>query len=413
MLTINYPQFDSYRSKTIHTTAVKPQISSSDEKPAYKYSSSVSFGADLFPTKKTSYLLRKLYAKITDPAVNTLYILAHKKPDSDAIGSALGLSEMIEEQKTGKIVKVFVMEPLTGALKHLDSKGKVTVISDILGKNATAEDIVKKFGQPDVSIAVDTAETHLFEEPLYNAFIKKTETTGPKMQSFKIDHHNNLKTPEYNYADVSIVSPEKSTAQIIEQLIGVFGIKQNEISHEIRNSLTSAILGDTGNLAFADYTVLRNLAALQKYSEAKNPLEKPIKASNITTEAKKKAKSMILSKFNTSKNGQIAYFVLDVNDLPKEIHPNEVKELSATALSELQDVKGVKYCYNVVYNSKDPNKVDASIRTIDGVPSPLPEIEKLGGGGRPFACGLHNEPGKVEMTPNEMSEKIHEILAKL
>lgn len=412
MLTVNYPKFNSYSNKVICKTAVKPQDSSSDEKPAYKYSNSVSFGADLFPTRKTSYLLRKFHAAVIDPAVKTLYILPHKKTDSDALGSALALGEIIE-QKTGKVVKIFVTEPLTGALKHLDTKGKVTVISNILGKNATAEDIVKKFGQPDLSIAVDTAETHLFEESLFNAFVKKSETTGPKIQSFKIDHHNNLKTPEYNYADVSIVSPEKSTAQIIEQLIGVFGIKQNEISPEIRTYLTRAILGDTGNLAFADYTALRNLAALNKYSEAKNPLESSMKASTMTTAAKTKAKSLMLSNCQTGKNGEIAYFVLDVNKLPEGIHPNEVKELTAEALSDLQKIHGAKYFYNVVYDSKNPQRVDASIRTIDGVPSPLSEIEKLGGGGRPFACGLHYEPGKIEMTPNEMSDKIHEILAKL
>lgn len=411
MLTVNYPKVNYSINKSMYEKCVKEQVPSY-EKPAYNSSKSVSFGADLFPTKKTSYLLRQFYAKVVDPAVKTLYILPHKKPDSDAIGSALALGEMIE-QKTGKVVKIFVMEPLTGALKHLDKHGKVTVVSDILGKSATAEDIIKKFGQPDLSIAVDTAETHLFEEPLFNAFIKKSKTTGPKMQSFKIDHHNNLKTPEYNYADVSIVSPEKSTAQIIEQLIGVFGIKQNEIRPEIRNPLTRAILGDTGNLAFADYTALKNLAALQKYSEAKNPLEGPIKASTMTTAAKTKAKSLMLSNFQTGKNGEIAYFVLDVKDLPNEIHPNEVKELTAEALSDLQKIHGAKYFYNVVYDSTNPQKVDASIRTIDGVPSPLSEIEKIGGGGRPFACGLHNEPGKIEMTPIEMSDKIHEIIVGL
>lgn len=411
MLTVNYPKINYSINKSMYEKSVKEQTSP-DEKPAYKGSNSVSFGADLFPTKKTSYLLRKFHATVIDPAVKTLYILPHKKPDSDAIGSALALGEIIE-QKTGKVVKIFVTEPLTGTLKHLDKKDKVIVISNILGKNATVEDIVKKFGQPDVSIAVDTAETHLFEEPLFNAFVKKSETTGPKVQSFKIDHHNNLKTPEYNYADVSIVSPEKSTAQIIEQLIGVFGIKQNEITPDLRTYLTRAILGDTGNLAFADYTALRNLAALNKYSEAKNPLESSIKASTMTTAAKAKAKSLMLSNFKTSENGAIASFILDVNELPKEIHPNEVKELTAEALNELQRIQGAKYFYNVVYDSNNPQKVDASIRTIDGVPSPLSEIEKLGGGGRPFACGLHNEPGKIEMTPNEMSNKIHEILSSL
>lgn len=147
---------------------------------------------------------------------DTIIIHRHQKPDPDALGSQVGLKEIIKENfPNKKVYAVGYDEPSLAYLTTMDQ------ISDDTYKGALV-------------IVCDTANTPRIDDARYNS--------GDFL--IKIDHHPN----DDAYGDFLYVDDSASSAsEIITEFAMTFGLKLNSASARM---LYAGIVGDTGRFLY-------------------------------------------------------------------------------------------------------------------------------------------------------------------
>lgn len=157
---------------------------------------------------------KTILAKIK--AYDTIIIHRHMKPDPDALGSQVGLKEMITSNFPQKTVKVTgYNEPSLSWLAQMD-------------------DVSDKDYEGTLVIVVDTANRPRIDDQRY--------LNGNFL--IKIDHHPN----EDHYGDLSYVDTKASSAS---EIITDFALQnQLKLSDQAARLLYAGILGDTGRFLY-------------------------------------------------------------------------------------------------------------------------------------------------------------------
>lgn len=157
---------------------------------------------------------KTILAKIK--AYNTIIIHRHMKPDPDALGSQVGLKEVITSNFPQKTVKVTgYNEPSLSWLAQMD-------------------DVSDKDYEGALVIVVDTANRPRIDDQRY--------LNGNFL--IKIDHHPN----EDHYGDLSYVDTKASSAS---EIITDFALQnQLKLSDQAARLLYAGILGDTGRFLY-------------------------------------------------------------------------------------------------------------------------------------------------------------------
>ncbi|WP_024784444.1 DHH family phosphoesterase [Streptococcus mutans] len=157
---------------------------------------------------------KTILAKIK--AYDTIIIHRHMKPDPDALGSQVGLKEMITSNFPQKTVKVTgYNEPSLSWLAQMD-------------------DVSDKDYEGALVIVVDTANCPRIDDQRY--------LNGNFL--IKIDHHPN----EDHYGDLSYVDTKASSAS---EIITDFALQnQLKLSDQAARLLYAGILGDTGRFLY-------------------------------------------------------------------------------------------------------------------------------------------------------------------
>ncbi|MCY7128986.1 DHH family phosphoesterase [Streptococcus mutans] len=157
---------------------------------------------------------KTILAKIK--AYDTIIIHRHMKPDPDALGSQVGLKEMITSNFPKKTVKVTgYNEPSLSWLAQMD-------------------DVSDKDYEGALVIVVDTANRPRIDDQRY--------LNGNFL--IKIDHHPN----EDHYGDLSYVDTKASSAS---EIITDFALQnQLKFSDQAARLLYAGILGDTGRFLY-------------------------------------------------------------------------------------------------------------------------------------------------------------------
>jgi len=157
---------------------------------------------------------KTILAKIK--AYDTIIIHRHMKPDPDALGSQVGLKEMITSNFPKKTVKVTgYNEPSLSWLAQMD-------------------DVSDKDYEGALVIVVDTANRPRIDDQRY--------LNGNFL--IKIDHHPN----EDHYGDLSYVDTKASSAS---EIITDFALQnQLKLSDQAARLLYAGILGDTGRFLY-------------------------------------------------------------------------------------------------------------------------------------------------------------------
>ncbi|MCB4950585.1 bifunctional oligoribonuclease/PAP phosphatase NrnA [Streptococcus mutans] len=157
---------------------------------------------------------KTILAKIK--AYDTIIIHRHMKPDPDALGSQVGLKEMITSNFPQKTVKVTgYNEPSLSWLAQMD-------------------DVSDKDYEGALVIVVDTANRPRIDDQRY--------LNGNFL--IKIDHHPN----EDHYGDLSYVDTKASSAS---EIITDFALQnQLKLSDQAARLLYAGILGDTGRFLY-------------------------------------------------------------------------------------------------------------------------------------------------------------------
>ncbi|MDR1207018.1 MAG: DHH family phosphoesterase [Rickettsiales bacterium] len=155
-----------------------------------------------------------------------IVIITHNNPDGDALGSSLGLVELIRDNfgKTAPIIH-------TGKIpKFLDwMPGRYEAVKK-------AEDIADDF-IPDLAIMVDTSGGNTGDESM--AVFNRAR------DSIKIDHHQT--SPDI--ANLNIHKIVNSTAEVILEIAHAANWKINTIAADC---LYTAISSDTGRFSWVD-----------------------------------------------------------------------------------------------------------------------------------------------------------------
>ncbi|WP_019321264.1 DHH family phosphoesterase [Streptococcus mutans] len=157
---------------------------------------------------------KTILAKIK--AYDTIIIHRHMKPDPDALGSQVGLKEMITSNFPQKTVKVTgYNEPSLSWLAQMD-------------------DVSDKDYEGALVIVVDTANRPRIDDQRY--------LNGNFL--IKIDHHPD----EDHYGDLSYVDTKASSAS---EIITDFALQnQLKLSDQAARLLYAGILGDTGRFLY-------------------------------------------------------------------------------------------------------------------------------------------------------------------
>ena len=157
---------------------------------------------------------KTILAKIK--AYDTIIIHRHMKPDPDALGSQVGLKEVITSNFPQKTVKVTgYNEPSLSWLAQMD-------------------DVSDKDYEGALVIVVDTANRPRIDDQRY--------LNGNFL--IKIDHHPN----EDHYGDLSYVDTKASSAS---EIITDFALQnQLKLSDQAARLLYAGILGDTGRFLY-------------------------------------------------------------------------------------------------------------------------------------------------------------------
>ena len=174
---------------------------------------------------------KNILAKIK--AYDTIIIHRHMKPDPDALGSQVGLKEIIKNNFPQKTVKVTGYDEPT-----LDWLAQMDVVAD--------EDY-----QGALVIVTDTANRPRIDDQRY--------LTGDFL--IKIDHHPD----EDFYGDLSYVD---TTASSASEIIADFALhNQLQLSAKAARLLYAGIIGDTGRFLYSATTskTFRIASELLKY----------------------------------------------------------------------------------------------------------------------------------------------------
>lgn len=175
-------------------------------------------------------------------AKQVFLIAAHERPDGDALGSELGLAQMLRQ--LGKEVLVYSQDPTPDNYRFLP--GSDTIVH--------ALPPLERF---EVAIIVDCSEL-----PRVG---REHERIARVPQLINIDHH----VSNGGFCEASLIDPQaSSTGELIWRLAAHMGLP---VSREVANCLYTAILTDTGGFRYGNTRRETLLAAAELVGAGADP----------------------------------------------------------------------------------------------------------------------------------------------
>ncbi len=159
---------------------------------------------------------------------NTVILATHVNPDGDALGSLLGLADMLESM--GKTVIRYLEEPVSHLYRFLpDSDRVVTDLDQVCG-------IARNAGEDVLGISLDCGD------------LKRLGKSGSRLLQIHpfvvIDHHQG----NDGFGDLAWIEPHRSsTGEMIFDLITALGLR---LSLRAASCLYVAIVTDTGSFKY-------------------------------------------------------------------------------------------------------------------------------------------------------------------
>lgn len=312
-----------------------------------------------------------------------LVIVPHENPDGDAIGSAVGLAEIMKN--IGHAVQIISPGDYPEFLKWFSSDVEILVFD----KNKTKAKAA--FKKADVLLCVD------FNEAKRAGDLEKY-ILGFNRTKILIDHH----PYPVKFCDYTISEPTySSTAELIFDVIGSVNFEKY-INHSAAEALYTGIMTDTGS--FSHNT--SNPNTFKVVSE--------LMAYGINTD---KIQSNVYHNFSASRMKLLGYCLNE----KMEVFPEYRSAVIFISKEELErfnfepgDTEGfVNYplsINNIVFSALFIEKEDyvkASFRSKGNFPSNTFSKNHFGGGGHLNAAG-----GETKLSLNEAVEEFRQLLGQ-
>lgn len=312
-----------------------------------------------------------------------IVVLPHENPDGDAIGSAIGLAEVVKN--LGHAVHIISPGDYPAFLKWFSSKVEILVYDK---NKKQAKTIV---GNADLMICVDFNEA------------KRAGKLGKHILQFDrpkilIDHH----PQPVDFCDYMVSEPSySSTAELIYDVVKRMDL-ESFINHEAAEALYTGIMTDTGS--FSHNT--SNPNTFKVVSE--------LMVHGINTD---KIQSNVYHNFSASRMKLLGYCLNEKMEVFPEYRA-AVIYISKKELEEFNfepgDTEGfVNYplsINNIVFSALFIEKEDfvkASFRSKGNFPTNAFSREHFEGGGHLNAAG-----GETKLSLNEAVEKFRQLLGQ-
>ncbi len=328
-----------------------------------------------------------------------IYIIGHKNPDFDSIGSAIGIFKLCKI--LGKKSSIIVDEDsltLQPGVKLLMDSMKPTI--NFLNIEQYKEKLVKSLSKSYRSIFKDLSKEEQ-DRIIHNITPKDstliiTDTNNIDLLSIKeylktfehviiIDHHKKITNPELE-SDISFINQNYSSAsEIVATLLHKY---EKKYPAKIATALASGIVLDTDNFkrnttenTYKVYTVLKKNGVIDENI-------RKIFRKNFETD--KLVKNLVFNNgnaidfFNLIANNNIS--IILNRESPETIYKNEMIGMAADERQEYDDVDA-SIVMGKILDSNEQKVIKVSIRTngyIDGgrlLREYCESIDKSNGGG--------------------------------
>lgn len=285
-------------------------------------------------------------------------LTSHVRPDADAVGSEIGLAELLEAQ--GKTVRIINPSPITENLAFLDPDGRVSVIGVDVDVASACD--------TDVHIVLDTS-----------AWVQ-IEGVGEVLRSTSavkvvIDHHQSSDDlADHEFKDTSA----EATGRLIVDLAESAGW---EISPVAATALFCAIATDTGWFRFSSTNggTLRAVGRLIDLGAQPDLLYRRLY--ERYSQARVRLTGRLLERIELACDGRLAWLAARRDDFA---HTGAVPADTEDVVNECFRIVGVE-CAFIAHEQRD-GRVKVSFRSRGDV-DVATVAEGFGGGGHRQASG--------------------------
>jgi len=285
-----------------------------------------------------------------------ILVMCHANPDGDAIGSLLGIGQMLEDAYPEKTVIFLCKDPSPETFFFLQGTKRV--------QHGCAVQ------EGDVVVFVDSAEPKLtgLTETHPEFFIEST-------QSINIDHH----PTNTNFGTVNLIDPNAASAcEIVVEIADIAGWK---ITPEVATCLLTGVYTDTGGLLHSNTSVqvyravARLLRAGAQQQVIVNSVFRTAKLSTL------KLWGRLLEKISITDEGGAISAVTKGDFAATGAHYSEL----TGAIDYLNAVPGMRF--SMILSERD-GKVKGSLRTLRDDVDVAEMAGKFDGGGHKKAAGF-------------------------
>lgn len=290
-----------------------------------------------------------------------ILVNCHRGPDSDSVGSALGLSKVLEQM--GKEVMIVCPSDVPDDLKFLNGADKIKKI------DYSSFD----FSKHDLFVAIDSSN--------YSMIAGAKELEQPKTIPFIVmDHHiSNTGFGKINLID----SKATSTGEL---LFKVFKDWKIELDSNIAKSLLTGIIGDTGSFQYQNVgaETLETAAKLIKLGADKDEIIYNIYRNISFTEVKIWGK--IIEGMEIDHKYHFVWSAIPITVYHDIVGIESAKEDAANLFFPI--VKDTDF--GIIMEERDDGALSVSFRSRSGFD--VSKIaEEIGGGGHKAAAGARIE----------------------
>lgn len=290
-----------------------------------------------------------------------VFILTHKNPDGDTLGSGYGLMHAL--RSLGKRAQVLCHDPIPDRYDYLDRSANSAL--------PQPPDFA-----PKLIVAVDTADTHLLGDSLQQ-YVPRVDLC--------IDHHSS----NSGYARRLLLRGEAAAnCELMLEVIEAMGV---ELNSQIADCLYTGLATDTGCFRFSSTTVDSHRAADKLMTAGADVRLIHRRMFESTSRGKIRLTIAALQSLRYELDGRCALMVL-----PRDcINENGVTDDELEGISAIpREIEGVQVGVTLrQFRNYQGYKI--SVRT-DGLADASAICARLGGGGHEASAGC-----TVEQTPLE------------
>lgn len=292
-----------------------------------------------------------------------LLVVCHANPDGDAIGSLLGLGQLLEHAYPDKQVVLVCKDPAPETMQFLP--GTERIVHDVLVQEG------------DAVVFVDSAEPKLT-----GLTESHSQLFAESMSSVNIDHHpTNTNFARHNHIDPNAAS----ACEIIVEIADIAGW---QLTPDIATCLMTGVYTDTGGLLHSNTTqqVYRTVARLLRAGARQQQIVKAVfRTAKLST---LKLWGRVMEKISITDEGGAVSAVTKGDFAATGAHYSEL----TGAIDYLNAVPGMRF--SMILSERD-GKVKGSIRTLRDDVDVAEMASAFDGGGHKKAAGFAL-PGKLK-----------------